>query len=309
MVARLKVTSFYTAPTALRALMAHGDAFVTAHDRSSVRVLGTVGEPINPEAWQWYFDVVGEGRCSVVDTYWQTETGGHLLTPLPGKTPLKAGSCALPFYGVEPVLLDPATGAELAGNEVEGALAIKRAWPGMARTCYGDHQRFVATYLKAYDGYFFTGDGCKRDKDGYYWITGRVDDVLNVSGHRLGTAEIEAALCAHHGCTEAAVVGFPHDLKGQGICCYVVLPADTPDEAAAVVLLKAQVRAAIGAFATPDLIVPIPGLPKTRSGKIMRRILRKVVVAEEESLGDISTLSDPSVVEAIIAKVKAVQGR
>jgi len=309
MVAKHRVTSFYTAPTAIRAVMAKGDAWVTKHDRSTLRVLGTVGEPINPEAWKWYNDVVGEGRCSVVDTYWQTETGGHLMTPLPGKTPTKPGSCCLPCYGIEPVVLDASTGRPIEGNGVEGVLAIARPWPGMARTCYGDHARFINTYLKAYDGYFFTGDGCRRDEDGYYWITGRVDDVLNCSGHRLGTAEIEAALCMSEACAEAAVVGFPHDIKGQGIACYVILAAGVAEDAKVLAALKTQVRSTIGAFATPDLIAVIPGLPKTRSGKIMRRILRKVVAGEEDSLGDTSTLADPSVVDAIISKVKALQKR
>jgi len=255
--------------------------------------------------------VVGEGKCNIVDTYWQTETGGHLMTPMPGKTPMKPGSCCLPHYGIEPVVLDPTSGAVLEGNEVEGVLAIARPWPGIMRTCYGDHQRFLATYLQPYPGHFFTGDGCRRDKDGFYWITGRVDDVLNCSGHRLGTAEIESALCVSEHCSEAAVVGFPHDIKGQGICCYVVLASGPLHEESPQVVkeLKAQVRATIGAFATPDVIAVIPGLPKTRSGKIMRRILRKVVAGEEDSLGDVSTLADPTVVDAIIAKMKQIQGR
>jgi acetyl-CoA synthetase len=309
LVEKHQVTSFYTAPTAIRAIMALGDEHVTKHDRSSLRTLGSVGEPINPEAWQWYYNVVGQGKCSVVDTYWQTETGGHLMTPMPAKTPVKPGSCCFPFYGIEPVVLDASTGKEIEGNGVEGVLCIKKPWPGVMRTCYGDHPRFMATYLNPYKGYYFTGDGCRRDEDGYYWITGRVDDVLNCSGHRLGTAEIEAALCVSDKCSEAAVVGFPHDIKGQGIACYVVLATGVAESDAVVKELKQQVRTSIGAFATPDMVAIIPGLPKTRSGKIMRRILRKVVAAEEDSLGDTSTLADPSVVEKIIETVKTIQKR
>jgi acetyl-CoA synthetase len=309
LVERHRVTSFYTAPTAIRALMAKGDDFVTKYDRSSLRTLGTVGEPINPEAWNWYHNVIGNGKCNVVDTYWQTETGGHLMAPLPGKATAKPGSCCFPYYGIEPIMVDAASGEEIVGNDVEGVLCIKRAWPGIARTCFNDHERFMKTYLEPYKGLFFTGDGCRRDKDGYYWITGRVDDVLNCSGHRLGTAEIEAAICTSDLCAESAVVGFPHDIKGQGICCYVILATDVTETDEVLKALKTQVRSTIGAFATPDLIVVIPGLPKTRSGKVMRRILRKVVAGEEDSLGDVSTLADPSVVEAIINKMKAVQGR
>jgi len=308
MVQRHKITQLYTAPTAIRALMRFGDEKVKEYDRSSLRVLGTVGEPINPEAWQWYYDVVGEGRCSIVDTYWQTETGGHLMTPLPGVTPMKPGSCTLPFYGQNPVVLDN-DGNELEGNDVEGILCFKTPWPGCMRTLYGDHQRYMTTYMKVFDGYFFTGDGCRRDKDGFYWITGRVDDVLNCSGHRIGTAEVESAVAAHESAAECAVVGFPHEIKGQGVCAYVILAAGLEPSAAVEKELKMAVRAAIGPFATPDMIVPVPGLPKTRSGKIMRRILRKVVAGEEDALGDTSTLADPSVVDKIIAIVKEKQGR
>ena len=301
----LKVDIFYTAPTAIRAIAREGDDWVTKYDRSSLRVLGTVGEPINPEVWQWYHDLVGDGRCPVVDTWWQTETGGILITPLPGATPAKPGSATLPFFGVEPVLMDP-DGNEIEGNGVSGNLCLKRSWPGQARTIYGDHQRFVDTYFSAYKGYYFTGDGCRRDEDGYYWITGRVDDVLNVSGHRLGTAEVESALVAHDSVAEAAVVGFPHDIKGQGIFAYAILTPDYEgiDDQEIESILQQQVRQAIGPIAKPDHIMAVPGLPKTRSGKIMRRILRKIAANEFEALGDITTLADPSVVEKIIAKRK-----
>ncbi len=302
MVDDLGVNIFYTAPTAIRAIAREGDDFVKRHHRRSLRVLGTVGEPINPEVWRWYHDVVGEGRCAVVDTWWQTETGGILITPLPGAIPAKPGSATLPFFGVEPVIVD-ADGREREGNGVSGNLCIRRPWPGQARTLYGDHLRFKETYFTRYPGLYFTGDGCRRDEDGYYWITGRVDDVLNVSGHRLGTAEVESALVAHAAVAEAAVVGFPHDIKGTGIHAYVIVKpefekAEAPELAAA---LKQQVREAIGAIAVPDRIQVVPGLPKTRSGKIMRRILRKVAAAEYEELGDVSTLADPSVVEKIVA--------
>ena len=302
----LKVDIFYTAPTAIRAIAREGDKWVKKYDRSSLRILGTVGEPINPEVWEWYHDVVGDGRCPVVDTWWQTETGGILISPLPGATPAKPGSATLPFFGVEPVLMDP-DGHEIDGNGVSGNLCLKRSWPGQARTIYGDHQRFVETYFSAYKGYYFTGDGCRRDEDGYYWITGRVDDVLNVSGHRLGTAEVESALVAHESVAEAAVVGFPHDIKGQGIFAYVILNPDYEgiDDGEIEGILQKQVRQAIGPIAKPDRVMAVPGLPKTRSGKIMRRILRKVAANEFEALGDITTLADPSVVEKIIAKRKA----
>ena len=301
MVERLKITQFYTAPTAIRAIAREGNAFVTKYDRSSLRILGSVGEPINPEAWRWYHNVVGEGRCPVVDTWWQTETGGIMITPLPGATPLKPGSATLPFFGIEPVLLSE-QGEELQGNGVSGLLAIKQPWPGMARTIQNDHGRFVNTYLKPFHGYYITGDGCRRDEDGYYWITGRVDDVINVSGHRLGTAEVESALVSHPGCAEAAVVGFPHDIKGQGIFAYVILKEGWEESAELVGELKHEVRHRIGPFATPDAILITPGLPKTRSGKIMRRILRKIAAEETGDLGDITTLADPAVVELLVAK-------
>ena len=295
-----KVNQFYTAPTAIRALMGQGNAFVEKCDLSSLKLLGTVGEPINPEAWNWYNDVVGKGICPIVDTWWQTETGGHLLTPLPGATKTKPGSATNPFFGVQPVILDPATGAELTGTEVEGVLCIKDSWPGQMRTVYGDHDRFVKTYFSDFKGYYFSGDGCRRDADGYYWITGRVDDVLNVSGHRMGTAEVESALVAHPKVSEAAVVGYPHDIKGQGIYCYVTLMSgETPDEDLQLEL-RNWVRKEIGPIASPDLIQWAPGLPKTRSGKIMRRILRKIAENDYGALGDTSTLADPSVVEDLI---------
>ncbi len=293
-----KVNSFYTAPTALRMLMGQGDEFVTKADRSSLRILGSVGEPINPEAWEWYHNIVGNGKCPIVDTWWQTETGGHLITPLPGATPLKPGSATLPFFGVEPCLVDD-QGKELEGA-TEGALCIKRPWPGMMRTVYGDHDRFIETYFKMFPGKYFSGDGARRDEDGYYWITGRVDDVINVSGHRMGTAEVESALVLHNAVAEAAVVGYPHDIKGQGIYAYVTLMVGTdPSEDLRKELVQ-HVRKEIGPIASPDVIQWAPGLPKTRSGKIMRRILRKVAANELDTLGDTSTLADPSVVDELI---------
>ncbi|MFM8332311.1 MAG: acetate--CoA ligase [Candidatus Methylumidiphilus sp.] len=292
------VNIFYTAPTAIRMLMGLGDEPVKRASRRSLRVLGSVGEPINPEAWEWYYQVVGESRCPVVDTWWQTETGGIMITPLPGATALKPGSATLPFFGVAPAILDGA--GEVLEGAAEGVLALTTSWPGQARTVYGDHRRFVETYFSAYPGKYFTGDGAKRDADGYYWITGRVDDVLNVAGHRMGTAEIESALVLHEAVAEAAVVGYPHDKKGQGIYAYVTLVAGAePTEALRHALLQ-QVRKEIGPIATPDIIQWTPSLPKTRSGKIMRRILRKVAANELSNLGDISTLADPSVVEDII---------
>ncbi|TQV67270.1 acetate--CoA ligase [Exilibacterium tricleocarpae] len=292
------VQIFYTAPTAIRALMGAGDEPVTGTSRQSLKLLGTVGEPINPEAWEWYYRVVGDSRCPIVDTWWQTETGGHMLTPLPGATALKPGSATLPFFGVEPVLLD-ADGAEIEGPG-SGNLAIKASWPSQIRTVYGDHQRLVDTYFSAFPGYYFTGDGARRDEDGYYWITGRVDDVLNVSGHRMGTAEVESALVLHEKVAEAAVVGYPHDIKGQGIYCYVTLMSgETPSDELKQELVGMCVRE-IGPIAKPDIIQWAPGLPKTRSGKIMRRILRKVAANELENLGDTSTLADPSVVDQLI---------
>jgi acetyl-CoA synthetase len=292
------VNIFYTAPTALRALMGQGDDFVTNTSRSSLRILGSVGEPINPEAWEWYYHVVGDGRCPVVDTWWQTETGGILITPLPGATALKPGSATRPFFGIQPALMDA------DGNELEGAtsgnLVIKQSWPGQMRTVYGDHDRFIETYFKTYPGYYTTGDGARRDEDGYYWITGRVDDVINVSGHRMGTAEVESALVLHEQVAEAAVVGFPHDIKGQGIYAYVTLMSGTEPTEEIRAELLALVKKEIGAIARPDKIQWAPGLPKTRSGKIMRRILRKIAAEEMDNLGDTSTLADPSVVDELI---------
>ncbi|MGH8594022.1 MAG: acetate--CoA ligase [Gammaproteobacteria bacterium] len=296
---RHRVNIFYTAPTALRALMAQGELPVKRRQRTSLRVLGTVGEPINPEAWEWYYHVVGDGRCPVVDTWWQTETGGILITPLPGATALKPGSATRPFFGVLPAILDD-KGRELEGAG-EGALVLKRPWPGQMRTVYGDHQRFMDTYFKAFPGYYFSGDGARRDEDGYYWITGRMDDVINVSGHRLGTAEIESALVLHEAVAEAAVVGYPHAIKGQGIYAYVSLMAGVPADEALRRDLIAHVRKVIGPIATPDVIQWAPGLPKTRSGKIMRRILRKIAANTLAEIGDTSTLADPTVVEDLIA--------
>ncbi|WP_443749405.1 acetate--CoA ligase [Asticcacaulis solisilvae] len=299
-----KVSIFYTAPTAIRALMRDGEAPVKQHSRASLRLLGTVGEPINPEAWLWYYRVVGDSRCPIVDTWWQTETGGHLITPVPGATPLKPGSATKPLPGIVPSLVD-ANGTELEGA-VEGNLCINDSWPGQMRTVFGDHQRFLETYFSTYPGKYFTGDGCRRDQDGYYWITGRVDDVLNVSGHRIGTAEVESALVAHHSVAEAAVVGYPHDIKGQGIWCYVTLKAGVTGTDALKVELRNFVRQEIGPIASPDVIQWAPGLPKTRSGKIMRRILRKIAEGAPDQLGDISTLADPSVVADLIEGAKGL---
>ncbi|HEU0066668.1 MAG TPA: acetate--CoA ligase [Sphingomonas sp.] len=296
---RHQVNQVYTAPTALRALMREGDDFVTQTSRASLRLLGSVGEPINPEAWRWYYEVVGEGRCPIVDTWWQTETGGQMITPLPGATALKPGSATLPFFGVEPALVD-AEGKRLEGA-AEGNLVILRSWPGQMRTVWGDHDRFFQTYFSTYPGTYFTGDGCRRDADGYYWITGRVDDVINVSGHRMGTAEVESALVLHRIVAEAAVVGMPHAIKGQGIYAYVTLNAgENPSEALREELCK-WVRREIGPIATPDVIQFTRGLPKTRSGKIMRRILRKIAEGDVSSLGDTSTLADPGVVDELVA--------
>ena len=297
------VTILYTAPTAIRAMMREGDAFIRESDRSSLRLLGSVGEPINPEAWNWYYSVVGESRCPIVDTWWQTETGGFMISPLPGATALKPGSATRPFFGVQPALVD-ADGKEIEG-EAEGNLVIKDSWPGQMRTIWGDPDRFIEAYFSTYPGTYFTGDGARRDKDGYYWITGRVDDVLNVSGHRLGTAEIESALVAHEHVAEAAVVGMPHEIKGQGIAAYVTLQADTPESEELRKELVAWVRKVLGPVATPDAIYWAPALPKTRSGKIMRRILRKIAANELDSLGDTSTLADPQVVDQLIAEVKS----
>jgi acetyl-CoA synthetase len=293
-----KVTLFYTAPTAIRALMRDGEAPVKKSKRTSLRLLGSVGEPINPEAWEWYWRVVGDGRCPIVDTWWQTETGGILITPLPGAIDQKPGSATKPFFGVKPAIVD-ANGMQLEG-ECEGNLVITDAWPGQMRTVYGDHQRFVDTYFKTYPGTYFTGDGARRDKDGYYWITGRVDDVINVSGHRLGTAEVESALVAHAKVAEAAVVGCPHDIKGQGIYAYVTLKAGIEPTDELRKELIAWVRKEIGPIATPDYLHWAPGLPKTRSGKIMRRILRKIAENQPDQLGDTSTLADPTVVQSLV---------
>ncbi len=293
-----QVNIFYTAPTALRALMGQGDEFVARSSRKSLRILGSVGEPINPEAWEWYYHVVGDGRCPIVDTWWQTETGGILITPLPGCTDLKPGSATLPFFGIEPGLVDD-QGTEKTGA-VSGNLVIKRSWPGQMRTVYGDHERFFQTYFQMYPGRYFSGDGARRDEDGYYWVTGRVDDVINVSGHRMGTAEVESALVLHPAVAEAAVVGYPHDIKGQGIYAYVTLMTGTPASEDLRQELVQHVRNEIGPIASPDIVQWAPGLPKTRSGKIMRRILRKVAADELENLGDTSTLADPAVVDDLI---------
>ena len=298
--AKHKVSQFYTAPTAIRSLMGMGPEWVEKHDLSSLRLLGTVGEPINPEAWNWYNTHVGKGRCPIVDTFWQTETGGHLITPLPGAIPAKPGSATKPFFGVKPVILDPNTAAVQEPTEAEGVLCIADSWPGQMRTLWGDHQRFEEAYFGQYRGYYFTGDGCRRDADGYYWITGRVDDVINVSGHRMGTAEVESALVAHKNVAEAAVVGYPHPIKGQGIYAYVTLMQGVEPTPELKKELEAWVRNEIGPIAKPDLIQWAPGLPKTRSGKIMRRILRKIAENDFDALGDTSTLADPSVVEQLI---------
>ena len=301
-----KVNTFYTAPTAIRALMAQGDDFVTRTSRASLRLLGSVGEPINPEAWEWYHNVVGNGRCPIVDTWWQTETGGIMITPLPGAIATKPGSATKPFFGVQPALVDD-KGTILEGA-AQGNLVLLDAWPGLARTVFGDHERYVQTYFSAYKGMYFSGDGCRRDADGYYWITGRVDDVINVSGHRMGTAEVESALVSHPKVAEAAVVGYPHDLKGQGIYCYVTLNnGEVPSDALKKELV-AHVRKEIGPIASPDLLQFAPGLPKTRSGKIMRRILRKIAEDDFSALGDTSTLADPAVVDDLIAQRQNKRG-
>lgn len=307
MVQRHKISIFYTAPTAIRSLMRFGDEAPSKYDLSSLRILGTVGEPINPEAWRWYYEVIGRKQCAIVDTYWQTETGGHVITNLPGVTPMKPGSCTLPTYGIDTVVLDPKTGKELEGNGVEGVLAIRQPWPGITRSCLGDHERYLTVYMKPYPGYYFPGDGCRRDEDGFIWITGRVDDVLNVSGHRIGTAEVESALVAHPAVAQAAVVGFPHDIKGEAICCYTTLTVGYEESEALVKELRMSVRTSIGPFASPDVICPAPGLPLTRSGKIMRRILRKIASGDIDALGDTSTLADPSVVDALIEKMGSLK--
>jgi acetyl-CoA synthetase len=298
-VEKYKVNIFHTAPTAIRALMGAGPEFPDKYEMKSLRTIGTVGEPINPEAWRWYHRHVGKERCSVVDTWWQTETGGHMISPFPGATPTKPGSATVPFFGVQPVVLSP-EGVVQTETVCEGVLAMKDSWPGQMRSVYGDHQRFIDTYFTQYKGYYFTGDGCRRDADGYYWITGRVDDVLNISGHRIGTAEIESALVAHPKVAEAAVVGYPHDIKGQGIYCYVMLMDGEKGSDELKTELRNCVRKEIGAIASPDLIQFAPGLPKTRSGKIMRRILRKIAENDYGALGDTTTLADPSVVADLI---------
>ena len=298
MVDKHQVTIFYTAPTAIRALMREGDFAVQRTSRKSLRLLGSVGEPINPEAWRWYHTIVGDGRCPIVDTWWQTETGATLISPIPGATAAKPGSATLPLPGVQPALVDP-QGVLLEGA-ASGNLVLLDAWPGIMRTVYGDHQRFIDTYFKTYPGMYFTSDGCRRDEDGYYWITGRVDDVINVSGHRIGTAELESALVAHADVAEAAVVGFPHDIKGQGIYAYVTLKHGIEPSDDLVKALKASVRNEIGPIANVDHVQWAPGLPKTRSGKIMRRILRKIAEDLPDQLGDTSTLADPSVVESLV---------
>lgn len=301
---KYKINIFHSAPTAIRALMGAGDEFVEKADLSSLKVIGTVGEPINPEAWKWYYEKVGHSNCVVVDSWWQTETGGSMITAFPGATPTKPGSASKPFFGIQPVVLDPQTGKEITTVKAEGVLAIRDSWPGQMRSVYGDHDRFISTYFEQYKGYYFSDDGCRRDEDGYYWITGRVDDVLNVSGHRMGTAEIESALVSHAQVSEAAVVGYPHTIKGQGIYCYVTLMAGVETNEALEKELKGHVRAEIGPICTPDFIQFSPGLPKTRSGKIMRRILRKVAADDYGELGDTSTLADPSVVDDLIENRK-----
>ncbi|ORX82408.1 acetyl-coenzyme a synthetase [Basidiobolus meristosporus CBS 931.73] len=305
LVSKHKLTQFYTAPTAIRALRRMGDQYVQGYDLSSLRVIGSVGEPINPEAWNWYNTVVGKGECAIVDTYWQTETGSIIVTPLPGAIPTKPGSATLPFFGIDTVILDSHTGKELEGLDVTGVLAVRNPWPSMARTIYNDHQRYLNTYTRAYEGYYFTGDGATRDRDGYIWIRGRVDDVINVSGHRLSTAEIESALILHEAVAEAAVVAMNDELTGQAICCYITVKPEFTDkpEASMIKELVAAIRKHIGPFATPKKIFIVPDLPKTRSGKIMRRILRKIVAGEADSLGDLSTVADPGIVEVLIAKV------
>jgi len=305
----LKVSIFYTAPTALRTLAQFDDQFVQKHNRKSLRILGSVGEPINPETWKWYHDVVGEKRCDIMDTWWQTETGGILMTPLPGVTPTKPGSATFPFFGVVPLIVKPETGEELKGNQVEGALCLKQSWPGQARTIFRDHARFVETYFTQYPGLYFTGDGAKRDEDGYYWITGRIDDVLNVSGHRLGTAEIEGALMENPLVSESAVVGVPHDIKGTGIYAYVILENHRELSAEELESIKESVRQKIGRFASPDVIHLTKSLPKTRSGKVMRRILRKIASGEYSGLGDTSTLSDPAVVDELVKESKLLNSK
>jgi len=306
MVQRHKITQFYTAPTAIRTLMRSGAEHVKKYDRSSLRVLGSVGEPINPEAWRWYYEVVGDKRCPIADTFWQTETGGFMMTPMPGSHTMKPGSCTLPMFGVDPRVLDPTSGKELEGNNVAGVLVFAKSWPSMLRTVYGDHQRYLDTYLRPYPGFYLTGDGCVRDKDGYYWITGRVDDVINVSGHRIGSAEVEHAIVGHPRTAEAAVVGYPHEVKGSGLFCYVILKEGDSGDDALRAELKQVVRGEVGPFAQPDHIIFTSALPKTRSGKIMRRILRKIAEKDTDNLGDTSTLLDPTIVEELKEKAASI---
>ncbi|KAL7536934.1 hypothetical protein ACHAXR_007488 [Thalassiosira sp. AJA248-18] len=304
MIQRHKISLFYTAPTAVRSLIRFGEEVPKKYDLSSLRILGTVGEPINPAAWSWYYEAVGQEKCTIVDTYWQTETGGHIVTNIPGVTPMKPGSCTLPLYGIDTVVLDPMTGEVVEGNDVEGVLAIRSPWPGMARTCLGDHKRYLDTYFRPYPGYYFTGDAVHRDRDGYYFITGRVDDVINVSGHRIGTAEVESALVKHPSVAQAAVVGRPHPIKGEGIIAFATLTeSNTEEEDELVKELRMLVRSEIGPFAAPDIICITPSLPMTRSGKIMRRVLRKISHGEADQLGDVSTLADPSVVDTLIGLI------
>jgi len=302
MIDRHKITQFYTAPTAIRSLMRYGDEIPAKYDLSSLKVLGSVGEPINPEAWRWYYENIGRNKVTIVDTYWQTETGGHIVTNIPGVTPMKPGSCTLPMYGIDTVVLDATTGVILEENDIEGVLAIRQPWPGMARTCLGDHRRYMSTYLDPYPGYYFTGDTVYRDKDGFIFVTGRCDDVLNVSGHRIGTAEVESALVAHPLVAQAAVVGKAHPIKGQAICSFVTLIEGEDETEQLIKELVQEVRKGVGPFAQPDVIIVTPSLPMTRSGKIMRRILRKIVAGEADQLGDVSTLADPSIVETLIEK-------
>jgi len=304
MVDRLGITQFYGAPTAIRALKRMGDEILTKYKMTSLRILGSVGEPINPEAWRWYYEQIGKSQCGLVDTFWQTETGGIMIAPLPGATPLKPGSATLPFFGVEPVIIDPHSGKVMEGNDVEGVLAFKRPWPSIARSVYGDHQRYLETYMKMYPGFYFTGDGAYRDAKGYYWIRGRVDDVINVSGHRLGTAEIESALVKNPLCAESAVIGAPDDITGQSIYAFCIMKVGvTLQHDELIKILRESVREEIGPIATPKKIFVVPNLPKTRSGKIMRRILRKIAHHEHDQLGDITTLADPEIVQIIIDMV------
>eukprot|EP00546_Thalassionema_frauenfeldii_P018569 CAMPEP_0178907734 /NCGR_PEP_ID=MMETSP0786-20121207/7535_1 /TAXON_ID=186022 /ORGANISM="Thalassionema frauenfeldii, Strain CCMP 1798" /LENGTH=658 /DNA_ID=CAMNT_0020579565 /DNA_START=51 /DNA_END=2027 /DNA_ORIENTATION=+ len=307
MVQRHKISQFYTAPTAIRLLMRYGDEIPGKYDVSSLKVLGTVGEPINPEAWRWYYEVVGRSKVPIVDTYWQTETGGHIITNIPGVTPMKPGSCTLGFYGIDTVVLDPVKGEPVEGDGPQkGVMAIRQPWPGMARTCLGDHERYLTTYFKPYPGYYFTGDSVQRDEDGYHFIIGRVDDVLNVSGHRIGTAEVESALVAHEAVAQAAVVGKPHDIKGQSICAFCMIAVGFEESDDLIKDIRAAVRTEIGGFAAPDVVCIAPSLPMTRSGKIMRRLLRKIVAGETDSLGDTSTLADPTIVQTLIDKVASI---